>query len=230
MPSFDEGESDYIVVLILIAQLWQSIAECYLILEEMRACAANQILARRSLSEVTRNMTDEEFLRTFRLMRQTFSLLCNVLEPNIVRNEEMGRRSSTDSIDTRVQIALFLGILAGAQYHDVMMTFGISRPTVYKITHSVCTAVISELSLGGIPNTPESCEEAAAAFSNSRSFQNSLKGCVGALDWIEIEIEKPRCIPNPLHFWNRKGFYAISVQAICDARYRFLHMSALCAG
>ena len=156
MPSLDEDESDYIVALILIAQLPKSSSECYLMLEEMHKCAANRILAHQPLNEVKRYMADEESPHNFRLTRQAFSLLCNVLERNIVQNEEMGQISSASSIDVQLQIAMFLRILARAQYHDVMTTFGIPRPTAYKIMHSVCTAVISELSLPRIPLTLQS--------------------------------------------------------------------------
>jgi hypothetical protein len=59
-----------------------------------------------------------------------------------------------------------------------------------------------------------------------------LPGCVGALDGIAIKIRKPwlQYDECPMTYYNRKGFYALNVQAICDSKYRFLWMSAKARG
>mmetsp|Transcript_41758 Transcript_41758/g.100465 ORF Transcript_41758/g.100465 Transcript_41758/m.100465 type:complete len:80 (-) Transcript_41758:7-246(-) len=44
-----------------------------------------------------------------------------------------------------------------------------------------------------------------------------MKGCVGALDGMSVKIEAPSRCDNPLKFYCRKLFYAVSLQAICDA-------------
>ncbi len=64
------------------------------------------------------------------------------------------------------------------------------------------------------------------AFGRGRS---ALHGCVGALDGIAIQIQLPntREAPNTSTYYNRKGFFAIAVQAVCDANYRFTYVSAL---
>ena len=55
-----------------------------------------------------------------------------------------------------------------------------------------------------------------------------LTGCVGALDGLSIKIERPSPdeVGDPLEFYNRKGYYALVLQAICDHKWRFLFGSS----
>jgi hypothetical protein len=48
------------------------------------------------------------------------------------------------------------------------------------------------------------------------------------LDGIAIKIERPSmsAVGNPKQFFNRKGFHALCLQAICDQKRRFLFCSA----
>ena len=69
-------------------------------------------------------------------------------------------------------------------------------------------------------------EQLALEFKTSRKRGSPFDGCVGALDGIAIPLEKPRDVTNLASFYNRKGFYAIPVQAVVDARCRFVSFSA----
>ena len=59
-----------------------------------------------------------------------------------------------------------------------------------------------------------------------------MTGCVGALDGCALKISRPRMsdVNDPNQFFNRKGFYAIVLQAICDHKRRFLFGSATESG
>ena len=46
--------------------------------------------------------------------------------------------------------------------------------------------------------------------------------CVGALDGLAIEIERPTKDFQPKQYLNQKEFYTICCQAICDAQNQFL--------
>jgi DDE superfamily endonuclease len=72
--------------------------------------------------------------------------------------------------------------------------------------------------------------ELAEAFRTSRVVPNPLWGCIGALDGIALPVQKPLDKYFPRHYFTRKGFYALPIQAICDSSYRFLYMSARCVG
>ena len=59
-----------------------------------------------------------------------------------------------------------------------------------------------------------------------------LKNCVGALDGIAVGILDPAhgAVPNPPTYYNRKGFFSLNVQAMCDSEYRFLYVSSVNPG
>jgi len=54
-----------------------------------------------------------------------------------------------------------------------------------------------------------------------------IKGIIGAVDGIAIKIRCPGGeVLNPGAYYNRKGFYALVVRAVCDARRRFIYVHA----
>lgn len=147
------------------------------------------------------------------------------------RNAEMGALRN-GVVQPEVPVAVVVQILAGASYLDLMLIWCLGRSTVYQVFHSTCTILLNSMSFDGFPDTTEKREHLAHGFANSRANRNPLKGCVGALDGIAIRIRNPRasdCI-NPATYYHRKGYFAIPVQAICDAKYRFVFFSAKCAG
>eukprot|EP00171_Calliarthron_tuberculosum_P005627 IDg5627t1 len=114
--------------------------------------------------------------------------------------------------------------MAGAQYLDCMMLFGVSEAAVYK------SILKTLLPLPGLSTTHTGRIDAATSFVTSRRVTNPLKGCTEAVDGILIKIDKPFDVPDPAQYYNRKGYHAIPVQAIVDHRYRFRYMSATCVG
>ena len=67
----------------------------------------------------------------------------------------------------------------------------------------------------------------ADGFQESTSNHPALYGCVGALDGYAVRIRRPSLheVANPLDYVNRKGFFSLNMQAICDAKCRFLFIS-----
>ena len=51
-----------------------------------------------------------------------------------------------------------------------------------------------------------------------------------ALDGIAIPTEKPREVQNQASFYKCNGYYALPVQAVVDARCRFVSFSSNCVG
>lgn len=74
-------------------------------------------------------------------------------------------RSSSRSVEIGVQVAAFLRTLAGAQYSDIVMCSGISRPTLYQWVKLVYQAVILCLPLPGLPPTEADRVRIAVQFS-----------------------------------------------------------------
>jgi hypothetical protein len=59
-----------------------------------------------------------------------------------------------------------------------------------------------------------------------------VPGCVGALERMAVQINKPslKDTPAPLTFKNRKKYYSINLQAIADCDMRFFWWSMHTAG
>ena len=84
------------------------------------------------------------------------------------------------------------------------------------------------------PNFDPTDEQAMESLARSmfvRSKQ-SMAGCVGALDGMAVKINRPtlRDCPNPLLYRNRKQFYSINLQAMCDGNRKFLWWSMMAVG
>ena len=93
--------------------------------------------------------------------------------------------------------------------------------------NTTITAIDGVLSLSFPYNNMRWLEQSSQNF--SRNGRSPISGCCAALDGIAIRISEPskNDVPNPSAYFNRKGFFAINLQALCDASYRFLFISAL---
>jgi hypothetical protein len=179
--------------------------------------------------EATSHFTDFEFKACFRMNREVFRLLLNKLEPFMVCDLEMARRSSGSAISPSTRLAMALRMLAGASYVDVFFAFKVSQAAAYANTHYVVGLIRKAFALPGIPLSDETkLAEMARAFTQSR--KSPLFGCIGALDGILIPIQKPPDHLSPRKYFCRKGYYALPLQVVCDSSYRFLFMSGRTAG
>ncbi len=92
-------------------------------------------------------------------------------------------------------------------------------------------AIFDEIPMAGVPpDEPDALEMLAVEFNSSRKPANHFYGCVGALDGLAIAIQKPPDEYVSRFFYCRKGIYALPVQAMVDARYRFIYMTSKCVG
>ena len=177
--------------------------------------------------------SEDEFRRFYRVSRTTFAKLCDLLRPALLRDQEMGRRGTpAGALTPEMQLSMALRFMAGGSYLDVALYHGVHRATFFAAIWRVVAAINASDALALVfPYT-----DAAALTKISEGFQsrrnNPLPGCVGALDGIAIEILRPSqavCSDSQSHY-NRKGFFAIPLQAMCDHEYRFLFASAKCTG
>ena len=173
---------------------------------------------------------DALFCRAFRMPRQAFHELLSSVRQSLQKNIEMGRRAKRPTIPPDVRLAVTLRMMAGASYLDLMGTYQMSKTSVYNVFHSTCTVLSERLQLPGLPSTVSGLRHSAKTFKMSRNPPSPLSGCVGALDGIAIKIKKPAWCHAPSTLFCRKLYYALPVQAVVDADYRFLCCSARCVG
>jgi len=183
---------------------------------------------RRPFWTTTNALKDSEFRKAFRMDRVNFRGLVEKVRGAITKDERMGGLRN-GAIEPEIRVAIVLRILSGASDLDLMVLWGVARPTIYQIFHETSAAIIEAYPMADFPQDQRRCAELSQGFSSSRNNGNPLAGCVGALDGIAVRIAKPRvsdCI-DPASYYHRKGYYAIPVQAICDSSYRFIFFSAI---
>ena len=185
---------------------------------------------RPSFIRATRCLSEKKFMRYFRVSRYAFRKLLALVRPALTKSAEMARRSSGGVIMPDVRLAVTLRMLAGGSYIDCALLFNIEDSTLCKIFHETVQSLNRELVIQARYKDDIVLQRLAYEFAQSRN--SPLHGCIGALDGIVVAIHRPHLkdCNNPNAYWNRKGFFGIPVQAVCDAKERFLFFSSKCAG
>jgi DDE superfamily endonuclease/Villin headpiece domain len=187
--------------------------------------------ARPSFESIAGYLSDHDFTRCFRMPREAFYNLLAILRGDLERQLAAATKSSGGRVEPASRLAILLRILGGASYLDMQLVFGVGRSTVFQVFHSTLRAINAKLQMPGVPvGNEEKMRANAEAFRTSRDPHSPLWGCIGALDGIALAIKKPHDHYFPRHFYTRKGFYAMPIQAVCDSKYKFLYMSARCVG
>ena len=107
-------------------------------------------------------------------------------------------------------------LATGCGYRTLQELFGVGMSTACTIFHEFVTAV--NVALGPQYLTRPSGDEfvrIVQGFQNKRGFPQ----CGGAIDGTHIPIIVPKDKRND--YYNRKGWYSMVMQAVCDHRYRF---------
>jgi len=135
-------------------------------------------------------------------------------------------------LSAEVRTALALRYMGGGSYVDMCVAFGVHSASVYRAVWDVVDAVNSSPALA-LDFQVEDCTRRAAYAARFKAQRNSPFGnVIGALDGIAVHQEQPlatdvTCVAD---YYSRKGFYALNVQAICDADYKFRWMSCKSPG
>ena len=184
-------------------------------------------------------ISETHFRRQFRMTRDAFTNLCNLLSAsvgeNIFRSENtilitqnsasLLRRGGL--VPGEVKTAIAIRLLAGGSYLDLMPLFDVSVPWIYVIFDEfldwvlrtfkfpLARTYLHEQNWEGLRNIAEPI---------SYSSDGVLSGIFGALDGLALRIRSPKLteVSNPGNYYCRKGFFALNVQAICDRIKRFL--------
>ena len=197
--------------------------------------------------------SDELFYRQFGLTREDFFKLCERCKakypgssPNGFANYTLalirGRASSGTSgpVTLELKLAVTLRLLRGASYLD-MIWYGVQISTVHlifgfmlQLLHSVLTDEEVYMFNPKNSNFLEECRHMAADWSAimvRKRGHDVMKGTILAEDGLVVAIQAPteddrKGLPQKI-FYNRKGCFALCVQAFVDAwcRFRFFEVS-----
>lgn len=163
-------------------------------------------------------LNDSEFKRIFRLNKATVMNLVRTIGPRI---EPTTRRNK--SLDARCQILIALRFYATGGFLELIGDYmhihksNISR-TLQRVTHEIAQVHHRFIKM---PTTNAELAAIKQRFHNIAGFPR----VVGTVDCTHVAIQSPGGV-NAEQFRNRKGYFSINVQAICDADLRLMHLMA----
>lgn len=117
--------------------------------------------------------------------------------------------------------------LAGGSYLDIHDNYGVSPSSFYRLVYQCCDSIVEKFPIE-FPTDVPSLRKLADEFAlRQRWYMRVFKGIIGAIDGILIKIKCPSMkeVGMPKHYYCRKGFFALNVQAVCDVRNRFIFVS-----
>lgn len=185
-------------------------------------------------------LSDTEFKDMFKLTREQFAAVLLRIEPQVKRDATKQKNASGVVIPPDVMLAVTLRWLSGGSRYDIQFAFGnqnrrgFSKSHFYLMVWTVIDAILNEwyddmLCFKELRDV-DALKKLAAGF--DRLTRDTAIGCVGALDGLAVRIAGPNATecPNPRTYFNRKGFFSVNMQALCDSNKCFTYASIQTAG
>lgn len=184
--------------------------------------------------QYVRSWDDDMFRRQFRICREDFGNLLHKIAPLISRNEAKAIASSGSSINPELRLMITLRILAGAKYLD-MIWYRVNVDHVSEIVIDCARAINSTVKNIQIPLNETDWKLESDNFrevlrkKHGSIADDMLFGVCGAGDGLVIQITEP--VTSDLNgkpsrnYMNRKGFFALLIQAFCGAYTRFWYFN-----
>ena len=160
--------------------------------------------------------------------KSRFADLCEKIRPEVKVSDA---HKWNGAVPAEICLAASLCTLAGGHWHNISDKFGFwSGSTFYHTFDKTLLAIDKHhLDFPSFFGTAEEMDARECGFATKSRF--CVRGCIGAIDGLAIKIEKPMPWDAPAEpYKNRKGFYALNLQAICDANHQFLWFSLVGSG
>ncbi|XP_064469730.1 putative nuclease HARBI1 [Ornithodoros turicata] len=181
--------------------------------------------------ETIRDMSSETCKSHFRLLPRTIQQLSTILGP-LLGEGEVG--CGRPQVPAQKQLLITVWCLANMEcFRGVGDRLGVAKSTAYVLptvaTAFHCVRRVGEALLK-VASRFVLWPSESDALSIIDGFQRKFKfpGVLGAVDGSHIAITAPK--EHAASYINRKGFYSVVLQAVCDHEMRFLHCSVGEAG
>ncbi len=192
--------------------------------------AKTQKRVRLDVDEVFRTMDARVFRRKYRMDKDSFYNLLYIIKEHLPSTGEDRTRGAVPNgvITHSSRLSMALRIAAGGDPLDIAGYHGVNNDEPMASFWNVVDAINNSPQLNIVfPDNPAEQEHLAREF--KRKSEIGIDCCIGSIDGILIWIHKPTeadCDdtgvgPKPF-FCGRKKKYGLNMQAICDARRRFL--------
>ncbi|XP_044592619.1 putative nuclease HARBI1 isoform X1 [Cotesia glomerata] len=160
-------------------------------------------------------MTDETFKSHFRMRRETFEFLINLLGPDLQKQSvHFGRHP----ISVEKQLLLSIWTMATPDsYRSVCDRFDVGKATAWRTVWKVVKSIYNYLPVYIKWPTREEARITSNHIYRKYGFPNVL----GAIDGTHIRIAQPK--EHHASYINRKGFHSIQTQLVCDHKLKIIH-------
>jgi|UPI00043EFA5F hypothetical protein len=176
---------------------------------------------------------EKQFENTYRMSRSSFEKLVRIVSHHLAQDAFQAERRAGVVISTPIAVHTCIRWLAGGKAQDIRLISGFSKPTFYRIIHTVMDAINTAVELQLIfPLSAGQLEEAAAGFL-VRSEKGIISGCIGAVDGWLCPIRVPKvdeCGKVIAFFSGHYQRYGLNVQACADAHSRITAFSVRSPG
>ena len=174
---------------------------------------------------------DYLFCRAYRMSKESFSLLHDLLEPHLMDHFFPGGGGKRDPltcpylIKTETRLAIAIRYFAGGSPLDIVVTHGVSFASVFSSVWGVidCVNKCEALRI----HFPSKEEQLEISLGYRQKSGASFANVIGAIDGILIWILKPtknECkvagCQEASFKCSRKDKFGINMQAICDHKFR----------
>ena len=159
----------------------------------------------------------EEFRCRFRFRKETIR---DIIMPQIIADLTNPTRRN-HALTPIQQLCCALRFYASGSYQRVVGdSLGLHNSTVSKVIRRVSIVIIRRLK-NEFLRFPDDADE-LLQISNQFFEKCGFPGVVGAIDCTHIRIVKPK--ENPAGYINRKNYYSLNCQMICDCNLRFFNV------
>ena len=181
--------------------------------------AGNKKRARMDMSERIRKLAgegDDEFKSTYKLSLPEFKRLAAELDRWLNKDKK-----KAGYVSSELRLSMALRYFAGGQQKDICQMHGVHNSTFYQALWQVVDFINGTIPLYYPLNEEDELQKVADGFSQLTA--QAIPKCAGVIDGIAVQIKCPSTADtsNPMHYYNRKGFYAYVMQGVCDANLRY---------
>ncbi|KAK7147951.1 hypothetical protein R3I94_010468 [Phoxinus phoxinus] len=163
-------------------------------------------------SNVLENFNEDQWRQHFRMSRDTFEFVLQLVELSLRRKLTNWRKP----LEPRRRLAIVLWWYATpGEYRTISCLFGVGLSTVCTLVHEV-TATLKRKLLKRFISLPkgEALQKALNGFA-----ERGYPLCAGAIDGSHIPIIAPQ--EDATAYYNRKGWHSIVLQAVVDHNFCF---------
>ncbi|XP_035777629.1 uncharacterized protein LOC118458836 isoform X2 [Anopheles albimanus] len=165
--------------------------------------------------------SESEFVRQFRMGRETVRRLCDHLEQENAFKKLNGHGGYV-AISVETHVLAFLWFLGQKKvsYRNVAEQFQLSLSCVHDVIWRVCDGLLNLE-----PTGFKQLDDTAKALSACQFGEHcSIPNVIGCVDGMQIRIDRPS--ENSGYYQLSKRYYTLQLQAIIDADMRFMNVFA----